>query len=52
MYLHKENRDLFHDAILLTSQKLEVSGDIALKSVSCDRSFFRGYCYYVCGVFG
>lgn len=31
MYLHKENRDLFHDAILLASQKLEVSGDIVEK---------------------
>ena len=25
MYLHKENRELFRDAILLASQKLEVS---------------------------
>ncbi len=25
MYLHKENRELFHDAILLASQKQEVS---------------------------
>ncbi|MEE1196886.1 MAG: nucleotidyl transferase AbiEii/AbiGii toxin family protein [Lachnospiraceae bacterium] len=31
MYLHKENRELFHDAILLTSQKLEVSEDIVEK---------------------
>lgn len=31
MYLHKENRELFRDAILLTSQKLEVSGDIVEK---------------------
>lgn len=31
MYLHKENRELFHDAILLTSQKLEVSEDIIEK---------------------
>lgn len=28
MYLHKENRELFRDAILLTSQKLEISEDI------------------------
>lgn len=31
MYLHKENRELFRDAILLTSQKLEVSEDIVEK---------------------
>lgn len=31
MYLHKENRDLFRDAILLTSQKLELSEDIVEK---------------------
>lgn len=31
MYLHKENRELFHDAILLTSNKLEVSEDIVEK---------------------
>ena len=31
MYLHKENRDLFRDVILLTSQKLEVSEDIIEK---------------------
>ena len=31
MYLHKENRDLFRDAILLASQKLEVSEDIVEK---------------------
>lgn len=31
MYLHKENRELFCDAILLTSQKLEVSEDIVEK---------------------
>ena len=31
MYLHKENKDLFRDAILLTSQKLEVSEDIVEK---------------------
>ena len=28
MYLHKENRELFRNAILLASQKLEVSEDI------------------------
>lgn len=28
MYLHKENRDLFRDAILLTSERLGVSEDI------------------------
>ncbi len=31
MYLHKENRELFRDAILLVSQKLEVSEDIIEK---------------------
>ena len=31
MYLHKENRELFRDAIMLTSQKLEVSEDIVEK---------------------
>lgn len=31
MYLHKENRELFHDAILLASQKLGVSEDIVEK---------------------
>ena len=31
MYLHKENKELFRDAILLTSQKLEVSEDIVEK---------------------
>lgn len=31
MYLHKENRDLFRDAILLTSEKLNVSEDIVEK---------------------
>lgn len=31
MYLHKENRELFRDAILLASQKLEVSEDIIEK---------------------
>lgn len=31
MYLHKENRALFRDAILLTSQRLEVSEDIVEK---------------------
>ena len=31
MYLHKENRELLRDAILLTSQKLEVSEDIVEK---------------------
>ena len=31
MYLHKENGELFRDAILLTSQKLEVSEDIVEK---------------------
>ena len=31
MYLHKENRELFRDAILLTSQRLEVSEDIVEK---------------------
>lgn len=31
MYLHKENRELFRDAILLASQKLEVSEDIVEK---------------------
>lgn len=31
MYLHKENRELFRDAILLTSQKLNVSEDIVEK---------------------
>lgn len=30
MYLHKENRELFRDAILLASQKLEVSEDIVI----------------------
>ena len=28
MYLHKENRELFRDAILLTSERLGVSEDI------------------------
>ena len=31
MYLHKENRELFRDVSLLTSQKLEVSEDIVEK---------------------
>lgn len=31
MYLHKENGELFRDAILLASQKLEVSEDIVEK---------------------
>ena len=31
MYLHKESRELFRDAILLTSQKMEVSEDIVEK---------------------
>ena len=31
MYLHKENRDLFRDAILLTSERLNVSEDIVEK---------------------
>ena len=31
MYLHKENRELFRDVILLTSQQLEVSEDIVEK---------------------
>lgn len=31
MYLHKENKELFRDAIILTSQKLEVSEDIVEK---------------------
>ena len=31
MYLHKENKELFRDAILLASQKLEVSEDIVEK---------------------
>ena len=31
MYLHKENRELFRDVILLASQKLEVSEDIVEK---------------------
>ena len=31
MFLHKENRELFRDAILLASQKLEVSEDIVEK---------------------
>lgn len=31
MYLHKENRELFRDVILLTSQKLEVSEGIVEK---------------------
>lgn len=31
MYLHKENRELFRDVILLVSQKLEVSEDIVEK---------------------
>lgn len=31
MYLHKENRELFRDAILLTSERLEVSEDIVEK---------------------
>lgn len=31
MYLHKENRELFRDAILLTSQKLAVSEEIVEK---------------------
>ena len=31
MYLHKENRELFRDVILLTSQKLEVSEHIVEK---------------------
>ena len=31
MYLHKENPELFRDAILITSQKLEVSEDIVEK---------------------
>lgn len=31
VYLHRENRELFKDAILITSQKLEVSEDIVEK---------------------
>ena len=31
MYLHKENKELFRDAVLLASQKLEVSEDIVEK---------------------
>lgn len=31
MYLHKEERGLFHDVILLTSQKMNVSEDIVEK---------------------
>lgn len=31
MYLHKENRELFRDAIMVTSQKLEISEDIVEK---------------------
>lgn len=31
MYLHKENRELLRDAILLASQKLEISEDIVEK---------------------
>lgn len=31
MYLHKENKELFRDVIMLTSQKLEVSEDIVEK---------------------
>ena len=31
MYLHKENRELFRDVILVTSQKLEISEDIVEK---------------------
>jgi len=31
MYLHKENRELFRDAILLTSERLNVSEDIVEK---------------------
>lgn len=31
MYLHKENKELFRDAILLTSQKSEISEDIVEK---------------------
>ena len=31
MYLHKDNKELFRDAIMLTSQKLEVSEDIVEK---------------------
>ena len=31
MYLHKENRELFRDVILLTSQKMEISEDIVEK---------------------
>ena len=31
MYLHKENKELFRDAILLASQKLEVSEYIVEK---------------------
>ena len=31
MYLHKENRELFRDAVLLASQKLEISEDIVEK---------------------
>ena len=31
MYLHKENRELFRDVILLTSQRLVVSEDIVEK---------------------
>lgn len=31
MYLHKEERELFHDVILLTSQKMNVSEDIVEK---------------------
>ena len=31
MYLHKEERELFHDVVLLTSQKMNVSEDIVEK---------------------
>ena len=31
MYLHKENRELFRDAILLASEKMGVSEDIVEK---------------------
>ena len=31
MYLHKDNRELFRDAILLTSERLNVSEDIVEK---------------------
>lgn len=35
MYLHKENRELFRDAILLASQNLEVVNKI------CEEDFYK-----------